>query len=1792
MLGKRNRSAGKSQIRRSRLESLEERRLLAVDLVAHWSAESLRGQIDSNSVVADWTENVFGVVAEGKGQGTWVDGALGARAAMRFDAADGTDAFVVTTTQNPLNDADDFSITVVFQTVGPLRGESDEWFKATGLVDANALGLSADWGVVLNSHGQVGFGMGEGFLTESTTLYSNQAGLADGQMHMATAVRSGDEMAIYIDHDSVTQMSGASEQVRRKFGLSIGDVLNGGGPFSGDIGEVRLYSSALTPFEVADLHQELESFYQNVRPVATPDSYTTMEDGLLLGVSEPGVLANDTDADGDVLSAVLVSSTQFGSLSLNPNGSFVYVPNENFHGVDSFQYSATDFRSSEPVTVTINVTPTYDPPQLLTDSYKSLSGENLVVDAQDGLLANDINIDQNPLSARLASQPPAGQGTVNLATDGSFVYSPNGFAGTTSFQYQIDDGVQLSPSQTVTLVINSPPVVHDDVWALNEDTVFQTNDGVLANDVDREGNGLTVTLIEDVQHGSLELQSNGQFVYTPNLDYVGSDLFRYRVSDGIDESEDVATVRLQVVAVNDAPVAEMDSYVLRKGQILGIAAVDGVLANDSDVDDQALGVRLVSGPVNGSLDLRSDGSLRYEPNVGFAGRDAFTYVAVDASAAESEPVEVALWVAVETNDIVINELHYDPPVVTTPAEFIELYNATNEPADISGWYFDDGVTFAFPDNTVILPNAYLLVAESPETMSSEFGVSAFGPWQGSLANQGETLTLRNAVGRQIDHVDYRQGFPWPIASGGEGPSLELIHPSLENDLGGSWRSGSEPTPGRTNSIFASNAAPQIRKVQHQPQQPTSIESTTITSEVTDPQGVAAVELEYQVVLPGEFVPALLPVPLTDLRRNADTPREPNPAYFDPANWTKVVMRDDGQAADEAANDGVYSVTLPAQINRALVRYRITVMDTLGESVLVPYDDDRTENFAYFVYDGVPEYEGTSAEVMESLPVYHVIARANDVSQVMAYRSTDQIAQGTQARFAYNWPAAFVYDGQVYDNISFRLRGANGRYQLRGKRSMRFRFNDGEYFAANNQDGEPFPEPLRTLTTGKMFDNRGTLTYALNETVNMYLYNLIGLPAPETQYVHFRMIDSAEEQPDAWSGDFWGLNFVLETYDSRFLDNHDLEPGNLYKLINQTTNWEQQQRYQAPSAVSDGSDHDNIERNLRGSNTAEYIDAHVNLEKYYLFHALAEAIRHYDFWPSANKNMVYYFEPDYLPENDFLGKLWILPWDTDASWGPTWNRGHDVVYNALFPATGSGADNQSTPELWPAYFNVVREIRDLLWQPDQIEPIVQQFADVIKPLEAADLARWRGGPSTEGSYSGLTGAGVQGIDALVVDMLNFAFEGGNWPGGSVGRGGRADDLDALQGTRGEGDQIPETPTISYLGEANFPVNALRFGVSAFADPQGNDTFAAMEWRIAEITDPAAPAFDPNAKFKPEWMADWESGELTDYAAEIQPPSTAVSAGHTYRARVRMQDDSGRWSHWSAPLQFTASAPETTSLADAVRIAEIHYHPANPTVAEVLAGFNDADDFEFIELVNISDRVIDLSGLALVQEIVEGEVEGVTFEFAGGAVLQLEPGQRVVVAEDVGAFQFRYGSNVPLAGEWSGGLANSSELLTMAADGITIQQFRYHDDWYEATDGDGFSLQVVDVNAALVNWNEAAGWMASSREGGSPGTDDSVTRIPGDANGDGVFNSSDFVTVFQAGEYEDSILGNSTFEEGDWNGDGDFTTADLVYAFTEGNYVNLVVQLDDLSQSASMRAAESAMTVVARDRFFEHWDGKRV
>jgi hypothetical protein len=482
-----------------------------------------------------------------------------------------------------------------------------------------------------------------------------------------------------------------------------------------------------------------------------------------------------------------------------------------------------------------------------------------------------------------------------------------------------------------------------------------------------------------------------------------------------------------------------------------------------------------------------------------------------------------------------------------------------------------------------------------------------------------------------------------------------------------------------------------------------------------------------------------------------------------------------------------------------------------------------------------------------------------------------------------------------------------------------------------------------------------------------------------------------------------------------------------------------------------------------------------------------------------------------------------------------------------------------------YGNRARELQDLLFSVDQIGQLVDEYAAFVNPqtgrmtMVDVDQFMWNYHPraSTSGdvhrgafnrktaSYDRFMGADGdrtlvsadhEGFAQWIKDFLLPAPGGGSTPAGYG-----AEQLDR----HARDTSIPHTPTLSYAGTANYPVDGLAFRTSPFTHPEDNGTFAGLEWRLAEVTDRTAPAFDSKAPPKYEINSVWESGELSSFQDTISIPGHVVQPGHAYRARVRMKDTTGRYSHWSAPLQFTVTPVTPTDLISGLRITEVHYNPAQPSQAELAAGYIDNNDFEFIELANIGNKPLDLSLVRLAVV-----AEGIEFDFASGEIRMLEPGQRIVVVENEGAFRARYGNAIPIAGEWLGRLDNRSEELTLNAAGVIIQQFSYSDEWYPSTDGQGFSLEVVDSNQPLNQWRIKEGWRASASTGGTPGR---AGVVPGDSNHDGLFNSGDLVTVFQAGEYEDPISDNSTFEEGDWNGDGDFDSRDIVFAFQSGGYV---------------------------------------
>ncbi len=378
----------------------------------------------------------------------------------------------------------------------------------------------------------------------------------------------------------------------------------------------------------------------NVPPVAVNDSYTTAEDVTLTVPAIMGVLLNDTDAENGNLTALLVNNVATGTLTLNAGGDFEYVPVPGASGVVTFTYNASDglATSAAPATVTITVTPVNDPPVAVNDTYPATEDTVLTVNVATGVLANDTDEENGTLTAAVVSQPT--KGVLALNANGSFTYTPNADQnGLDTFTYQASDpGTALSMVATVTINIapaNDLPVATADAFSGNEDTMITGN--VLTNDTDVDGDMLTASLVADVATGTLTLNPNGSFTYTPAANATGDVTFTYRANDGTGNSNTV-TVTLTLTAVNDPPVGAVDSYNTVAGVTLTVVA-PGVLSNDTDVESQGT-ITAVAGattPTKGLVTLNANGSFTYNTTDAFqTGTDTFSYRVDDGTAQSAE----------------------------------------------------------------------------------------------------------------------------------------------------------------------------------------------------------------------------------------------------------------------------------------------------------------------------------------------------------------------------------------------------------------------------------------------------------------------------------------------------------------------------------------------------------------------------------------------------------------------------------------------------------------------------------------------------------------------------------------------------------------------------------------------------------------------------------------------------------------------------------------------------------------------------------------------------------------------------------------------------------------------------------------------------------------------------------------------------------------------------------------------------------------------------------------------------
>ena len=392
----------------------------------------------------------------------------------------------------------------------------------------------------------------------------------------------------------------------------------------------------------------------NAAPVANGDAYTTAYGQVL--AAPVSLLANDTDADGDALVVYDAADPSSGSISLDwDTGFFTFTPAPGFIGDATFTYSVWDGESasgSATVTITVLDDPTANhPPVAVGESYTIGAGQVLTIPSP-GLIGNDSDPDGDTIDismgAPVGGSLPGEQLTNTLDYAYTYVTPSGGWTGTRVWEYRVWDGEFYSQPATLTITVTAEPVeqatpvASDDEYTVDAgSTLTVAAPGPFANDSDADSS-FSLNGYDYALHGDVTTfhPATGQFVYTPDAGYVGTETITYTLQDDNGNTSEPATITIHVVEpqepVNSAPVANDDAYSVAYGETLVLPSGSGVLANDTDADGDVLEVVAATDPPSGQLTIGYTGAVTWVPAAGFTGTATFTYKAGDGALQSNE----------------------------------------------------------------------------------------------------------------------------------------------------------------------------------------------------------------------------------------------------------------------------------------------------------------------------------------------------------------------------------------------------------------------------------------------------------------------------------------------------------------------------------------------------------------------------------------------------------------------------------------------------------------------------------------------------------------------------------------------------------------------------------------------------------------------------------------------------------------------------------------------------------------------------------------------------------------------------------------------------------------------------------------------------------------------------------------------------------------------------------------------------------------------------------------------------
>lgn len=1115
-------------------------------------------------------------------------------------------------------------------------------------------------------------------------------------------------------------------------------------------------------------------------------------------------------------------------------------------------------------------------------------------------------------------------------------------------------------------------------------------------------------------------------------------------------------------------------------------------------------------------------------------------------------------VAVVPTDIVINEIFYNA-MNGGPAQWIELHNKGTAARDLSGWQFSAGVDYLFPASTVVPAGGYLVVAWDPAAFAVLHPtVQALGPWSGSLSGRGETIILRDGNDNVADEVTYAESGRWSQWADGGGSSLELRDPDSDNSRGEAWAgsdesgqstwqtvsysgvganpnlTSSDPTtwnefvfgllndgefliddisvtvgttpliqngnfnggnaafwriignhagtvmqepPGSGNFVLKVAASGATEHMHNHATTTLKAGASYHTLSATSTYNISfrakwlrgSNRLHTRLYLNRLARQTLLPTPARSgtpgaVNRSAVANAGPTfdglihapavPAVSENAVVSVSVQDPDGLAAVELFTSvsgaaftatpmtddgsGRFSATVPGRREGTLAQFYVRATDLPGAAAFFPADGPASRAMMQW-QDGKAIIQTPSRARPHNVRILMTGADAANL-----YRLDNVMSNGSL-------PCTVIYDEQeIHYRASARLKSSeHGRFN-ESRVGFNLQFAGDELFLG--------------VHAAVSVDRSGGTSAGQREILIKTVTNAAGgINAPEDDLI--RVI--APVATGVTPGTGWNYNGTTLTgpailsktrFDDTYLDGQwdNGSDGPIFKyervyVLTQTMN--------PVTRVTDSSivpENPKIPQDSTGPPGVAVRSLGTDKETY-RWYWLIENARNND---------------DYQKIINVAGAIGQTSGSAAFKTQTEQFLDVDALLRAHVPAILYGVvDNYLTASAQHNvlfYFPPGGKCVIFPWDLD----FLNQGNATASLTSGQDLGKFITDPANRRLYYG-----------HMLDILNRSFNDAfmtRWA--------------THYSTFGTDDM---TASLTYLRSRATFARSVVTGTNGQIAPVPNTAFIRTSAASMSVTTPFATITGDgwiDIAFirlggSPEPLAvTWTD----DNSWSLQLPLFKGTRTYPLEAVRRDGTPAG-----TATVTVTSTGGIVPAAADNLVFSKIHYHPADPTAAETTAGYTTADDFEYLELQNISPDTVELRNCRF--------DSGLTYTF--GVSTQIPPGGRLILPRRTAAFALRH-PGVPTAPQYfiaddpaGNRLSDGGEMLgLLSAAGPDVKRFSYDDaaPWPTAADGGGSSLTLISP-IANPDHSDPLSWKASSSAGGSPGSLDGMV-FSGDPNAD--------------------------------------------------------------------------------------------